>query len=384
MRMVRGTLNGASRAARNERISAIVVEEPGPSTTTWREDRDAWELALLDAAEEAALPTLGVCRGMQLMAVRAGGSLHQHTPDLVGHENHNPGGDAFGTVEVDLVDGSLVRALVGDRLSVHCHHHQSVREHPGFTAAAYAEDGTLEAMEVPPGLQRDRFCVAVQWHPEMAADAGLFRALVRAPRPVQDGRARPQAPPGQIQRLDVREDRRVGRALVAEAHHPLEGGEVAVLGDGKLGLLVALVLKAHGAGVHLFGRHREKMRIAESAGAIAHDAGQISPASFDWVVEATGSADGLRQAIAAARPRGTVIMKSTVHGEVAIDTAPAIVNEISLVGSRCGRFEPALELLRTGAVRPAGMVSARFPLAQAPEAFAKAAEKGTLKVLITA
>ncbi|HLN75741.1 MAG TPA: gamma-glutamyl-gamma-aminobutyrate hydrolase family protein [Nocardioidaceae bacterium] len=155
-------------------------EEPGPSTTTWREDRDAWELALLDAAEEAALPTLGVCRGMQLMAVRAGGSLHQHTPDLVGHENHNPGGDAFGTVEVDLVDGSLVRALVGDRLSVHCHHHQSVREHPGFTAAAYAEDGTLEAMEVPPGLQRDRFCVAVQWHPEMAADAGLFRALVRA------------------------------------------------------------------------------------------------------------------------------------------------------------------------------------------------------------
>jgi putative glutamine amidotransferase len=77
---------------------------------------------------------------------------------------------------VDLLDGSLVRSLVGDRLSVHCHHHQSVREHPGFTPAAYADDGTLEAME----LHGERFCVAVQWHPEMAADAGLFRALVRA------------------------------------------------------------------------------------------------------------------------------------------------------------------------------------------------------------
>ncbi len=162
------------------------------------------------------------------------------------------------------------------------------------------------------------------------------------------------------------------------------GGEVAVLGDGKLGLLVALALRAHGAGVHLFGRHWAKMWIAEAAGAIAHDAGKVPPAAYDWVVEATGSAEGLRQAVGTARPRGTVIMKSTVHGEVAIDTAPAIVNEISLVGSRCGRFEPALELLRSGAVRPADMVSARFPLERAPEAFAKAAEKGTLKVLITA
>ena len=133
-------------------------EEPGPRTTGWREDRDAWETALLDAAEEIGLPTLGICRGMQVMAVAAGGSLHQHTPDLVGHENHGPGGDTFGTVQVDLVDGSLVRSLVGDRLSVHCHHHQSVREHPGFVPAAFADDGTLEAMERP----GERFCLAVQ------------------------------------------------------------------------------------------------------------------------------------------------------------------------------------------------------------------------------
>lgn len=151
-------------------------EHAGPHTKAWREDRDAWELALLEAAEEVGLPTLGICRGMQVMAVAAGGTLHQHTPDIVGHDNHNPGGDVFGTVEVDLVDGSLVRSLVGDRLSVHCHHHQSVREHPGFVPAAFADDGTLEAMERP----GERFCLAVQWHPEMAADAGLFRALVRA------------------------------------------------------------------------------------------------------------------------------------------------------------------------------------------------------------
>ncbi len=160
------------------------------------------------------------------------------------------------------------------------------------------------------------------------------------------------------------------------------GGEVAVLGDGKLGLLIALVLRAHGAEVHLFGRHPEKMRIAVAAGAVARDAGELPPAAYDWVVEATGSAKGLRQAVTIARPRATVIMKSTVHGEVAIDAAPVIVNEISLIGSRCGRFEPAIELLRSGAVRPAPMISHRFPLAKAPEAFAKAAEKGTLKVLI--
>ncbi len=157
---------------------------------------------------------------------------------------------------------------------------------------------------------------------------------------------------------------------------------MAVLGDGKLGLLIALVLQAHGAEVHLFGRHPEKMRIAAAAGAVPRDAGELRPAAYDWVVEATGSAEGLRQAVAMTRPRGTVIMKSTVHGEVAIDTAPVIVNEITLIGSRCGRFEPAIELLRNGAVRPARMISHRFPLAKAPEAFAKAAEKGTLKVLI--
>lgn len=150
--------------------------EPHRQTVRWRSDRDAWELALLAAAEGDGLPVLGVCRGMQVMAVHSGGRLDQHTPDLVGHETHHPGDDAFGEVEVKTMAGSRVSGLVGERLTVHCHHHQSVRDHPGYVGAAWAADGVLEAMELP----GRRFCVAVQWHPEMTHDAGLFRALVLA------------------------------------------------------------------------------------------------------------------------------------------------------------------------------------------------------------
>ena len=156
-------------------------EPPHPATGEPRPDRDAWELALLDAAEERALPCLGVCRGMQVMAVRAGGVLHQHVPDVVAEETHDPGGDRFGEVHVDVVGESRVgRVLVAGHLAltVHCHHHQSVATHPGFTAVAWSRGGCLEAMEG----NDDRFLVGVQWHPEVAADAALFRALVGACR----------------------------------------------------------------------------------------------------------------------------------------------------------------------------------------------------------
>jgi putative glutamine amidotransferase len=170
------------------RIDALVVSggadvdpgrygaEPDRRTTGWREDRDAWETALLQAADEAGLPTLGVCRGMQLMAVAAGGSLHQHTPDLVGHEEHSPGGAAFGRTGVHTAEGSRLRAAVGERADVGCHHHQSVDTHPGFDPVAWAVDGSLEAIERP----GTRFCLAVQWHPEVGTDHTLFAALVAA------------------------------------------------------------------------------------------------------------------------------------------------------------------------------------------------------------
>jgi alcohol dehydrogenase len=161
------------------------------------------------------------------------------------------------------------------------------------------------------------------------------------------------------------------------------GAPVAVLGDGKLGLLVAQVLAVHGCAVRLFGRHEEKMRIAAASGVTTELAGGKLPvAEFDWVVDATGSPEGLRQAVAMTRPRGTVILKSTVHGAVAVDTAPIIVNELMLVGSRCGRFEAALPLLENPLIRTDEMISVRFPLRDATQAFQRAAHRGVLKVLL--
>jgi threonine dehydrogenase-like Zn-dependent dehydrogenase len=164
-----------------------------------------------------------------------------------------------------------------------------------------------------------------------------------------------------------------------------KGERVAVLGDGKLGLLVAQVLQAKGARVHLFGRHKEKMRLVEPTGVTTEIVPKKLPvAVWPFVVDATGSSEGLRAAVSMCIPRGTVIMKSTVHGLVSIDTAPAIVNEITLVGSRCGRFEAALPLLSSGKVNVGSMISEEFPLDRAPEAFATAAKRGVLKVLLRA
>jgi putative glutamine amidotransferase len=178
----------ASAAAVVSALQALVItggadvdpgrygSEPHPQTVSWRTDRDAWEIALLEAADQRGLPVLGICRGMQVMAVQRGGTLEQHLPDEVGHETHSPGGDQFGNVDVSVREGTRLRALVGEHGNVGCHHHQAVREHPGFVPAAYADDGTMEAMEAP----GDRFLVAVQWHPETRADAGLFAGLVAA------------------------------------------------------------------------------------------------------------------------------------------------------------------------------------------------------------
>ena len=169
--------------------------------------------------------------------------------------------------------------------------------------------------------------------------------------------------------------------ILDQVHIP-RGAAVAVLGDGKLGLLASQVLQASGARVHQYGRHKEKLRIVEQSGVSTEIAKKLPVARYEFVVEATGSAEGLRQAVAMAVPRGTVIMKSTVHGLVSIDTAPVIVNEIKLVGSRCGRFEPALKLLASRKVRVDAMISEVLPLKKAREAFRAAQKPGALKVLL--
>jgi threonine dehydrogenase-like Zn-dependent dehydrogenase len=162
------------------------------------------------------------------------------------------------------------------------------------------------------------------------------------------------------------------------------GTPVAVLGDGKLGLLASQVLQAHGTQVHQFGRHKDKLRIAQRSGVSTEIAKKLPVAKYEFVVEATGSSEGLRQAVQMTQPRGTVIMKSTVHGLVGIDSAPVIVNEITLVGSRCGRFEPAIKLLAKRKVHVDAMISEVLPLESAPRAFKEAAKSGVLKVLLHA
>jgi threonine dehydrogenase-like Zn-dependent dehydrogenase len=158
----------------------------------------------------------------------------------------------------------------------------------------------------------------------------------------------------------------------------LRGERVAVLGDGKLGLLIAQVLQLGGARVHLFGRHPGKMAIAAQMGVRLGGDGE-----FDVTVDATGSPAGLATAVGMTRARGRVVMKSTVAEPVSLDMAPVIVKEISLVGSRCGRFAPAMRLLAGRKLLLQPMIAGRFPLREAEHAFARAGEKGCLKVLLT-
>jgi 2-desacetyl-2-hydroxyethyl bacteriochlorophyllide A dehydrogenase len=161
---------------------------------------------------------------------------------------------------------------------------------------------------------------------------------------------------------------------------------VAVIGDGKLGLLCAQVLKAvTGAGVTLVGRHESKLDIARARGVRVVKEGEL-PASyeraFDVTVEASGSPAGFETALRLLRPRGALVLKSTYHGTLEINAAPVVVDEISIVGSRCGRFPVALELLRRGAVDVDSLLAEEFPLAEGVRAVGRAAEPGVLKVLL--
>lgn len=153
---------------------------PHPCAEAPQRDRDAAELAVLDRASALGLPVLGVCRGLQLLNVGLGGTLHQHLPDVVGHTGHRPVPGVFAGVDVRLDPASRVGAVVGPRARVRCHHHQAVdRLAPGLVATAWADDGTVEAVEA----RGTAFVVGVQWHPEEdAADLRLVAALVAAAR----------------------------------------------------------------------------------------------------------------------------------------------------------------------------------------------------------
>ncbi len=159
---------------------------------------------------------------------------------------------------------------------------------------------------------------------------------------------------------------------------------VAVIGDGKLGLLCAQVLATTGATVTLVGRHPHKLQIAGRRGieTITSNHAKLRPRQFDVVVEASGSATGFELALDLLRPRGVLVLKSTFHGVTNLHAARIVVDEISVIGSRCGRFLPALELLKTNVVDVASLISEEHPLADGVRAIRRASEPGVLKVLL--
>jgi threonine dehydrogenase-like Zn-dependent dehydrogenase len=161
---------------------------------------------------------------------------------------------------------------------------------------------------------------------------------------------------------------------------------VAVLGDGKLGLLCAMTLAASGVKPLLVGKHDSKLAIARRRGIEAElvDVACRRGRSFDVVVEASGGASGFELALDLLEPQGTLVLKSTFHGATPVDAARVVVDEIRVVGSRCGRLAPALDLLARGAVVPTDLVSEVMPLAMALEAMKTAAAPGVLKVLLRA
>jgi threonine dehydrogenase-like Zn-dependent dehydrogenase len=162
------------------------------------------------------------------------------------------------------------------------------------------------------------------------------------------------------------------------------GTKLLVLGDGKLGLLCALGLRHWVPGLLLAGRHQGKLALAQAQGVatVSSDDPQLAEQRFDVVLEATGRPQGLAQALDLVRPEGTVIAKTTSHKPSSLDLAKLVVDEITLLGSRCGDMGLALHFLKNRLVDPEPMVQAEFPLAQARQAFTEAAQPGALKVLI--
>jgi threonine dehydrogenase-like Zn-dependent dehydrogenase len=164
----------------------------------------------------------------------------------------------------------------------------------------------------------------------------------------------------------------------------------AVLGDGKLAQLIARVLKAAGVKVVMYGKHPNKLAFAQKAGIqtqrVRGDASDLKRVkeTFRLVVEGTGSPTGLRLAQEMTEPRGTLLLKSTFHGAAPVETWPLVVKEITVVGSRCGPFDKAIALLRSGRVDPTPLISREFPLREANRAIAHAQKRGVMKVVLNA
>ncbi len=160
------------------------------------------------------------------------------------------------------------------------------------------------------------------------------------------------------------------------------GDQVLVLGDGKLGNLCAQVLRLTGASVTALGKHEDKLKLIKRAGVRTILLNDWKPRLFDVVVDATGSPSGLELALSAVRPRGTLVLKSTIAGNHDVSLAPIVINEITVIGSRCGLFPPALEALEEKGVSVTPLIEKIYPLNDGIEAVGHAARPGTKKILL--
>lgn len=176
-------LDGVVLSGGGDIDAAQYGEAPHPANRGMYPKRDAFELSLLRSALDHDMPVLAICRGMQMLNVALGGSLTQHLPDVVGHDGHRPAPGVSGPVRVRLAAQSRIGTILGTDVHVQCQHHQALgRVAAGLDVVGWAEDGTMEAVELP----GHRFVLGVQWHPEVAhpelghADDRLFAALVSA------------------------------------------------------------------------------------------------------------------------------------------------------------------------------------------------------------
>ena len=170
---------------------------------------------------------------------------------------------------------------------------------------------------------------------------------------------------------------------ILEQVHIKPTDRVLVQGDGKLGLLIAQVLALTGCNLLAVGRHSDKLAILKKRGIRIQLAGEAIEPGFDVVVEVTGSAEGFATARSLVRPRGKLVLKSTFHGDVSLNLSMVVVDEITLVGSRCGPFPAALRLLEQRLVDVESLIHATYPLDDGLAAFERAVEPGVLKVLLS-
>ena len=159
--------------------------------------------------------------------------------------------------------------------------------------------------------------------------------------------------------------------------------KIAVLGDGKLGLMIALALNAAGLDLILIGKHENKLEIAKKQGVKTKLLSDVEvKKEYDFVVEATGSISGFETSLALTKPRGTLILKSTIAASKEFNFAPVVVDEITIVGSRCGQFAPALRLLESGRIDVKPLISDIFEFDESIAAFERNKEKSSIKVIV--